>query len=111
VPGIAEFIGYVGLAEPGFAAHFTPCVEIGWRLAFAQWGRGYAREAARAVLAHAASDLSLAEIVAFTAAGNHRSRRVMAAIGMTHDASDDFDHPNLPAGHWLRPHVLYRRRL
>src|SRR6516164_6481701 len=49
-PGVADFIGFVGLAVPRFEAHFTPCVEIGWRLAFEYWRRGYATEAARAVL-------------------------------------------------------------
>ena len=47
VPGRADFIGYVGLSVPQFEAHFTPCVEIGWRLAREQWGSGYASEAAR----------------------------------------------------------------
>ena len=43
-----RFIGFTGLNEPGFAAHFTPAVEIGWRLRRDAWGQGYASEAARA---------------------------------------------------------------
>jgi RimJ/RimL family protein N-acetyltransferase len=98
-----EFIGYIGLSVPTFEAHFTPCVEIGWRLAAEHWGRGLATEGARAVLAGAEG-----EIVSFTTVGNWRSRRVMEKLGLTHDPRDDFDHPRLPEGHPLRRHVLYR---
>jgi RimJ/RimL family protein N-acetyltransferase len=102
------FIGYVGLAVPGFNAHFTPCVEIGWRLSADHWGRGLATEGARAVVHHAFESLDLDALVSFTVPGNLRSRRVMEKIGMTHDPADDFDHPNLPEAHPLRRHVLYR---
>jgi RimJ/RimL family protein N-acetyltransferase len=108
VPGVAGFIGFVGLSVPRFEAHFTPCVEIGWRLAREHWGRGYATEAARAALAFGFQDLALDEIVSFTAAANLRSRAVMERIGMTRSPADDFDHPALPEGHPLRRHVLYR---
>jgi RimJ/RimL family protein N-acetyltransferase len=104
------FIGYVGLAVPSFEASFTPCVEIGWRLAAAHWGRGLATEGARAVVKHACGELGLDELVSFTVPENVRSRRVMEKIGMTHDELEDFDHPNLPEGHPLRRHVLYRLR-
>jgi ribosomal-protein-alanine N-acetyltransferase len=107
-PGVASLVGFVGLAVPSFEAHFTPCVEIGWRLAREHWGRGYATEAAAAALAFGFRDLKLDEIVAFTVPANLPSRRVMDRLGMTHSPSDDFDHPFLPAGHPLRPHVLYR---
>jgi RimJ/RimL family protein N-acetyltransferase len=103
-----EFIGYIGLAIPRFAAAFTPCVEIGWRLAFPHWGRGLATEGARAVVRHAFEDLALPALVSFTVTANLRSRRVMEKLGMTHDAREDFDHPLLPEGHPLRRHVLYR---
>ncbi len=108
VPGVAPFIGFVGLAVPAFEAHFTPSVEIGWRLAIAHWGRGYATEAAGRVLAHGFGPLGLAEIVSFTTEGNRRSRAVMERLGMSRDPVDDFLHPMLPAGHPQRPHVLYR---
>jgi RimJ/RimL family protein N-acetyltransferase len=108
VPGIAPFVGCAGLAVPAFTAPFTPCVEIGWRLAFEHWGRGYASEAARAVLAFGFQVLRLPEIVAFTVPHNRRSRRVMEKLGMAHDPAADFDHPMLPAGHPLRRHLLYR---
>jgi ribosomal-protein-alanine N-acetyltransferase len=102
------FIGYVGLSIPGFDAPFMPAVEIGWRLAFQSWGRGFATEGARAVVGHAFNTLRLPSVVSFTVPANLRSRRVMEKLGMTRDANEDFDHPNLPAGHPLRRHVLYR---
>jgi RimJ/RimL family protein N-acetyltransferase len=103
-----DFTGFIGISVPLFEAHFTPCVEIGWRLAKAYWGRGLATEGAREVLRYAFSELGLTEIVAFTVPANRPSRRVMEKIGMTHDPADDFDHPRLPRGHPLRRHVLYR---
>jgi len=102
------FAGYVGLWPATFEAPFTPAVEVGWRLAHRYWGRGYATEAGRAVLADGFGRLELDEIVSFTAAVNARSRRAMMKLGMTSSAADDFDHPSLPEGHRLRPHVLYR---
>jgi RimJ/RimL family protein N-acetyltransferase len=105
---VAPFAGFIGLTVPNFEAHFTPCVEIGWRLAAAHWGQGYATEGARAVLAFGFEELGLDEIVSFTVPANLRSRRVMEKIGMVHDPEDDFDHPNLRQGDPLRRHVLYR---
>jgi len=108
VPGVAPFIGFVGLAVPRFEAHFTPCVEIGWRIAAEHWNRGYATEAAKAAVAFGFAALGLKEIVAFTVPENVASRRVMEKLGMSRDEADDFDHPSLPVGHRLRRHVLYR---
>lgn len=108
VPGVADFIGCVGLSVPTFQAHFTPCVEVGWRLAPEHWGHGYATEAARAVLAFGFHEAALGDIVSFTASANWPSRRVMERLGMTRADSDDFEHPTLPDGHRLRSHVLYR---
>ena len=106
-----EFIGFTGLAVPGFEAHFTPAVEVGWRLARSAWGYGYATEAGRAALSFGFEELRLAEVVSFTTAANRRSRAVMERIGMSRDPEDDFDHPSLPPGHPQRPHILYRLRL
>jgi RimJ/RimL family protein N-acetyltransferase len=103
-----RFIGFTGLSRPSFEAHFTPAVEIGWRLSKEAWGNGYATEAARAALAYGFGPAGLDEIVSFTATTNLPSQRVMQRIGMTHDESDDFDHPRVPAGHRLQRHVLYR---
>jgi ribosomal-protein-alanine N-acetyltransferase len=104
-----DFAGFVGLAEVGFEAHFTPATEIDWRLGRPYWGRGYATEAAAAVAAFGFAELGLAEIVAFTAVADLRSRRVMERLGMTRDPAGDFDHP-LVADPSLRRHVLYRLR-
>ena len=104
------FIGFIGLAVPTFHATFTPCVEIGWRLSADHWGKGLATEGARAVVREAFDTLKIKELVSFTVPSNVRSRRVMQKLGMTHNAADDFDHPNLATGHPLRRHVLYRLR-
>jgi ribosomal-protein-alanine N-acetyltransferase len=106
--GGASFAGVVGLTVPDFVAPFTPCVDVGWRLAAAYWGRGYATEAARAALEFGFGALGLREIVAMTTVANVRSRRVMEKLGMRHDPADDFLHPSIPEGHPIRPHVLYR---
>lgn len=108
VTGGAPFIGFIGLAVPSFDAPFTPCVELGYRLAFEHWGQGYATEGSRAALEYGFSTVGLAEIVAMIAVGNERSRRVVERLGMRRDPADDFDHPTIAAGHPLRPHVLYR---
>lgn len=110
VPGVTPFAGFVGLMVPAFEAHFTPCVEMGWRLAAEHWGHGYATEGARAALAFGFDTLGLAEIVSMTVAGNRRSWHVMEKLGMTRDAGDDFDHPLVAEGHPLRRHMLYRIR-
>ena len=103
-----QFIGYIGLFQVPFEAHFTPAVEIGWRLARPYWNRGLATEGARACLDFGFSKLGLPEIVAFTTPGNEASRRVMEKIGMRHDVAGDFEHPRVAPGHVLRWHVLYR---
>jgi len=103
-----EFTGYVGLSAPAFDAHFTPAVEVGWRLAYAYWGRGYAPEAGWASLDYAFDVIGLDEVVSFTTVANLRSQRVMQKLGMTRDPADDFDHPALPEDHPMRRHVLYR---
>lgn len=110
VPNIASFIGFVGLHYPGFTAHFTPCIEIGWRLAFEYWGKGYGFEAATRVIEYAFNTIKLKEIVSFTAVSNIRSRKLMEKLGMTHNPEDDFEHPLLSENHPLRSHVLYRLR-
>ena len=102
------FIGFIGLVHIPFEAHFTPAVEVGWRLASAYWGQGYATEGARASLEAAFTRLGLADIVSITVPANTRSRRVMERIGMMRDPGGDFDHPSLGPGDPLRRHVLYR---
>jgi ribosomal-protein-alanine N-acetyltransferase len=101
-----ELTGFIGLAIPGFEAFFTPCVEIGWRLGAAYWNQGLATEGARAVLEFAFGTVGLQEVVSFTTRGNLPSRRVMEKLGMRY--AGEFEHPRMPEGHPLRPHVLYR---
>lgn len=110
VPGVAPFIGFIGLVQLSFLAAFTPAVEVGWRLDRHHWGRGYAVEGATAVLdlAFAPDGLALSSVVSLTAVGNRNSRRVMEKLGMTHDPADDFDHPYVPEGSPVRRHVVYR---
>lgn len=103
-----EFIGFIGLHVPSAELPFSPCVEIGWRLARHAWGKGLATEGATAVLDFAFRGLGLSEVVAFTALNNSRSERVMQRLGMVRDALS-FEHPSLPEGHALRKHVLYRK--
>ena len=103
-----EFAGFTGLAVPAFEAPFTPCVEIGWRLARAHWGRGIAHEAAKQALHHAFAELHLPEVLSFTARVNDRSRRLMERLGLVRDLAGDFLHPRIPEGHELSHHVLYR---
>jgi RimJ/RimL family protein N-acetyltransferase len=102
------FVGFIGLAIPGFSSHFTPCVEIGWRLSAACWGQGLATEGAREIARQAFDVHLFRELVSFTVPANVRSRRVMEKLGMTRNTADDFDHPRIPEGHPLRRHVLYR---
>jgi RimJ/RimL family protein N-acetyltransferase len=103
-----RFVGFTGLSVPSFEAPFTPAVEVGWRLARWAWGKGYATESATAALDFGFSHAGLEEIVSFTSIENIRSQAVMRRLGMTRDPIDDFEHPRIPPGHRLRPHVLYR---
>jgi RimJ/RimL family protein N-acetyltransferase len=100
-------MGFVGLHIPSYAFPFSPCVEIGWRLAFQYWGKGFATEAAKASLRVGFELLGLSEIVSFTAVGNLRSRTVMEKLGMR-ETSETFEHPHIPVGSLLRQHCLYQ---
>ncbi|HTO52861.1 MAG TPA: GNAT family N-acetyltransferase [Myxococcota bacterium] len=108
-PGVSPFLGFVGLAEPAAQLPVAPCVEIGWRLAADQWGKGYASEAARVALRAGFERIGLDEIVSFTSEINLRSRAVMERIGLRF-AGERFLHPSLPEGSRLRTHVVYRLR-
>lgn len=102
------FLGTVGLSHIRYEAHFTPAVEVGWRLARPAWGRGLAPEAAAACLELGFATLGFGQIVANTATGNTASQRVMQKLGMTRDPADDYDHPRVPEGNPLKRQVLYR---
>jgi len=103
------FAGFTGLAEPKFRAHFTPCIEIGWRFRREFWGRGLAYSAALVAQSFAFQNPKIHELVSFTAALNARSRRLMERLEFTRNESEDFQHPALPAESPLRLHVLYRK--
>ncbi len=106
-----SLIGFIGLHAPHYTTPFTPCIEIGWRLASTCWGHGYATEGATQVLRYAANVLHLPEVVSFATVANVRSRRVMEKIGMIRDLDGDFDHPLVDENHPLKRHVLYRSKL
>lgn len=103
-----SFIGFVGLHIPTVELPFSPCTEVGWRLAFDYWGHGFATEAAHEAIRVGFGALQLEEVVSFTAVTNRRSRAVMERLGMT--ASGSFEHPSVPVGSSLRAHCLYRLR-
>lgn len=110
IPGEAPFIGVIGLNYLDFPAPFSPAVEVAWRLVPAYWGKGYAREAARAAIEDGFYRLGMDEIVAITTPANRRSWGLMQRLGMSRDPAEDFDHPRVPDGHALKRHVLYRLR-
>jgi RimJ/RimL family protein N-acetyltransferase len=103
-----EFIGFTGLWPVRFEAAFESRIEVGWRLAVAHWGHGFATEAALAAVRFGFDVLGCSDIASFTAVGNKRSRVVMERIGMVHEPDWDFEHPAIPEGHPARPHVFYR---
>jgi RimJ/RimL family protein N-acetyltransferase len=108
VPDHAPFIGFVGLHRVRFDAPFAPAVEVAWRVAREHWGRGFATEAACAAVRYGLDEANVDEVVSFTTPDNVRSRKVMERLGMVRDADSDFEHPNVPVGHRLRHHVVYR---
>jgi ribosomal-protein-alanine N-acetyltransferase len=108
IKATGAFAGMIGLNEITYDIPVHPKHEVGWRLAFDAWGHGYATEGAQAALQFAFGRLGWPEVVAFTAALNRRSQRVMQRLGMIHDPASDFEHPRVPGGNRLRPHVLFR---
>ena len=103
-----ECIGFIGLNIPRIELPFTPCIEIGWRLASPQHGKGLATEGAKRVKELALSEMRVERLVSYTSALNLPSQNVMRKIGLARDESGDFLHPSLPEGHPLQPHVLFR---
>jgi RimJ/RimL family protein N-acetyltransferase len=101
-----QFIGFIGLSQPTFTSHFTPCIEIGWRLDRQFWNQGLATEGAKACLHYGFTFLHLKEIFSWTAKINVKSIHIMEKIGMRYEG--DFEHPNVEEGHRLRTHVLYK---
>jgi RimJ/RimL family protein N-acetyltransferase len=102
------FAGVTGFQNPRFTLPFSPCTEILWRFRREYWGRGFACDAATHALDLGFSRGMFAEVVAFTTLPNLRSIRLMERLGFRRDLAGDFDHPEVPVGHPLRRHVLYR---
>ncbi len=98
-----QFIGFIGLNNITFP---EIALEIGWRIAFPHWGKGYATEGAKAALDFAFNTLQAKEVVADAIPSNVRSRAVMKKLGMKHNPADDYDKPNRAPN--LTRHVLYR---
>jgi RimJ/RimL family protein N-acetyltransferase len=103
-----KLIGFAGLAVPTFNTHFTPAVEIGWRLTRDEWGNGYATEAAKAAIDFGFDHARLDEILSWTIPANERSQGVMTRLGMERAPELDFDHPRFLDDDRLRRHVVYR---
>jgi len=104
-----KFIGFVGLSPVGDELPCGPAVEIGWRLGVKYWGKGYANEAAQAIVAHAFNILGINELVTFTASTNKKSEKLMQRLGFERSEQDDFDHPKIADGHILQRHVFYKK--
>ncbi len=102
------FLGFCGLKPGPEGTPIHDGVEIGWRLKRDAWGAGYAREAAQASLGWGWANTDAPEILAMTNIGNVRSWGLMERLGMTRDHASDFDHPAVPVGNPLRPHIIYR---
>lgn len=102
----SSFIGFTGFSIPRFESFFTPCVEIGWRLSFANWNQGFATEAATACIDFGFSTLAFNVIHSFTSVLNVKSMHIMKKIGM--NFAGTFDHPLIADGNELKPHVIYR---
>lgn len=107
-PRVATLIGRVGARRVKSGLPCAPCVELVWRIGRPWWGQGYATEAARAAITDVFEVHGVAEVVAVTSVQNKPSIRVMEKLGMTRDPDGDFDHPDVPVGHELARHVLYR---
>jgi RimJ/RimL family protein N-acetyltransferase len=101
-----SFAGFTGLAHATFRTAFTPCIEVGWRLASWAWGKGYATEAAKESLRIGFEEHGISEIFSFTTQTNTPSESVMKRIGMKRRDDLDFEHPNTE-GWWGQPHIVY----
>ena len=89
-----EFLGFVGLSHPLWFPALATEVEVGWRLARAAWGHGYATEGSRAALRAAFTTLELPRVVSLIHPGNTRSRAVAERLGLT--LEQELPHPSEP---------------
>lgn len=102
-----RLIGWCGLIRSRHDVPVKGKVEIGWRLAFDAWGKGYVTEAAKACIKWAVEKFPDEEIWAITSENNHRSRAVMERLGMKYLPEMDFDHPEVDPQSNLLRHVTY----
>jgi RimJ/RimL family protein N-acetyltransferase len=102
------FMGFCGIKIGPDGTPIANQIEIGWRLAHAFWGKGFAREAAEASLDWGWANLDVPEIAAITTVKNYRSRTLMERLGMTYSPDGDFDHPGVPSESPILRHVTYR---
>ncbi len=109
--GSQQFIGFVGLSPVDAQISKSPTVEIGWRLGSQFWGKGYATEAALAIMQHAHDNLGISELICFTTVGNFRSSQLMTRLGFNHYAEEDCDHFGIEDANKLHRHVFYRKKL
>ncbi len=77
-----DLVGLAILATPNFLPEILPVTELGWRVKRDRWGRGYAPEAARAVLGFAFGELGLDRVVSCIHSDNKASIRVAEKLGM-----------------------------
>jgi RimJ/RimL family protein N-acetyltransferase len=108
IPGLSSCIGFVGPALVEQPQQLAGKMEMAWRLDRPYWKKGYATEAAHASMRDVFLRMEPPEIIAYTAAVNIPSRRVMERLGMTQDIDSAFDHPTLEANDTLRAHVVFR---
>ncbi|MFN5902481.1 MAG: GNAT family N-acetyltransferase [Novosphingobium sp.] len=102
-----RLIGWCGVIR-GSVGPIVGKAELGWRMARDCWGSGYATEAARAACDWVFANRSDDAAYAITNFDNRASRAVMERIGMARMADGEFDHPKVPPGDPLVPHVTYR---
>ena len=101
-------IGMGGLRYGGIPGTGIPDeLEIGWRFAETEWGKGYAREAAQASIDWGWRHTDRGRITAWTVPANNASWGLMIRLGMTHRPDLDFEHPRFHADHPLSRHVVY----
>ncbi len=71
-------------------------IQIGWTLRADSWGKGYAAEAARAMLEHAFSEIDCERVFGQTSERNLRSWGLMEKLGMRRQGELEYPDPDYP---------------